>query len=93
MVIDQATYEKQQKEEKYDIANRGEEESQIQSNQKINEDLYAIVKSDTHYGAYYLITGKKNKKCSCPARVVCKHLTGIKNGKTKPIRISRPSKE
>ncbi len=93
MVETQEQYDKRKKDEKYEIANRGEQQSQtkIGENSQLNQDLYAIVPSDSHYGAYYLITGKEKLNCSCPARVVCKHLKGI-NGKTTSIRISRPSK-
>ncbi len=97
MVINQDDYDKRKKEEKYEAVEKyGNQvigEQQSKSTQEINEELYGLVQSDTHYGAYYLITGKENLKCSCPARVECKHLKGIKNGKTTSIRISRPSKE
>jgi len=53
------------------------------------KELYGIVPSNSHYGAYYLITGKKDLKCSCPARVECTHLKEIKNGNRACVRITR----
>ena len=93
MVETQAEYDKRKKDEKYEIANRAGGEKLQENHQADNQDLYGLVKSDTHYGAYYLITGKDKLNCSCPARVECKHLNGIKNGNTTSIRISRPSKK
>ena len=100
MVETQEEYDKRKKEEKYEAVekygNQVTGEKCQETNGKevgLNEELYGLVKSDTHYGAYYLITGKDKLNCSCPARVECKHLTGIKNGKTTCIRISRPSKK
>ena len=95
MVITQKQYDKDQKKKKYEITKvKCKEHSQgdKKCQEELTDDLYAIVQSDTHYGAYYLITGKEKLNCSCPARVVCKHLKGIKNGETTSIRISRPSK-
>lgn len=80
MVIDQATYDKNKK-KKIEI------KEECQKNGK-DEELYGLVKSDTHYGAYYLITGKENLKCSCPGKN-CKHLREIQNGNRACIRIAR----
>ena len=97
MVITQKKYDQEQKKKKYEITKvkcqeTNGEQVKSKTQTEVNQELYGIVQSDTHYGAYYLITGKDKLNCSCPARVVCKHLTGIKNGKTTCIRISRPSK-
>ncbi len=88
MVITQEQHEKRKKEEKYEIAG---EKCQEQT-QEVNQELYGIVKSDTHYGAYYLITGKDKLNCSCPGKN-CKHIREIQNGQRTCIRISRSSKE
>ncbi len=87
MVVTQEDYDKQKKKKiKIDTPYRSSSE-----NERVNpEDIYGIVPSSSHYGAYYLISGEEgNLKCSCPASVECKHLKDIKNGKDTCIRIAR----
>ena len=91
MVIDNESYEKNKK-KKIKIDNQslvGDKSSPTEL-----KDIYGIIPSSSNFGSYYLITGKEdNLSCSCPARVECKHLKGIKDGKTTCLRISRPFQE
>ena len=82
MVITQEEYNKQRK-KKIELAGEECQKKEVEIN-----DLYGIVKSDTHYGAYYLITGKENLNCSCPGKN-CKHLREIQNGNRACLRITR----
>ena len=83
MVVTQEQYDKQKK-KKIKI------EDPKSSVTDFPEDIYGIVPSSSHYGAYYLISGEEgNLRCSCPASVECRHLKDIKNGKNSCIRISR----
>ena len=55
------------------------------------DNAYGFVPSSSVEGVYYLISKEENNLiCSCPARVECKHLKDIKNGKATCLRISRP---
>ena len=89
MVIDQADYDTTKK-KKIEVKEPCQETNGV--NQPINQELYGLVKSDTHYGAYYLITGKENLNCSCPGKN-CKHLREIQNGNRACIRIARSVSE
>ena len=84
MVIDQATYDANRK-KKIKI----DEPGTINSGTINPKDIWGVIPSSSHYGAYYLITGEENNlSCSCPASVECRHLKDIKNGKGTCLRIS-----
>ncbi|KKL54843.1 hypothetical protein LCGC14_2261370 [marine sediment metagenome] len=86
MVITQEQHN-QTKKKKIKIDNQHEYSSEYPN--EYPKEIYGIVKSSSHYGAYYLLTGKQdNLRCSCPARVECKHLKENKNGKGACLRIS-----
>ena len=83
MVISQEAYDKNRK-KKIKI-----DEPFSYNHEKGQEDMepYGFVPSSTTPGVYYLLSGsEENLNCSCPARVVCKH---IKNGKGACVRVSR----
>ena len=82
MVITQVEYDKTKK-KKIKI-----ESNQIMVPQNNSEIMvpYGFVPSSSTPGVYYLLSGHEDDlKCSCPARVVCKHL---KDGKSSCLRIS-----
>jgi len=82
MVIDQEAYDKGRK-KKIKIDDFKEPLSAFP------DDAQAFVPSSTTPGVYYLISGEEgNLRCSCPARVECKHLKDYKNGKGTSLRIS-----
>lgn len=87
MVITQQEHDKNKK-KKIEIKEAKSEQT------KVTDEIYGIIPSDSHYGAYYLLTGKKDDlKCSCPSRTVCKHLREIKNGNRACLRVAGCNKK
>ena len=85
MVISQETYDKNRK-KKIKI-----DQPFSYDHEKGQEDTepYGFIPSSSNPGVWYLLTGKENNlRCSCPARVECRHLKDIQNGTGTCLRIS-----